>query len=46
MVYFAFLYKLNPLSIFRPKMPAVAWDLLEYIGKSLVESIGYSMAVC
>jgi len=35
MVYFAFLYNLNPLSIFRPKMPAVAWDLLEYTGKAL-----------
>jgi len=26
---FAFLYSFDPLSILRPKMPAVAWDLLE-----------------
>jgi hypothetical protein len=28
-VRFAFLYSFDPLSILRPKMAAVAWDLLE-----------------
>jgi hypothetical protein len=27
--HFAFLYRFDPLSLFRPKMPAVTWDLLE-----------------
>ena len=28
-VRFAFLYSFDPLSLFRPKMPAVAWDLFD-----------------